>query len=140
MGNVAEIDEEEMAFGLSTIMKITGTIPILLGLMIILNPANTLAAGSNLSSYGLHVGRYLGALAIIFGLTHWLVSMYVEENLHIFGRFFALGHITIAILDSYGWIGGFVEMEMQYIIGSVFPFVLAFILIIGSQAPKLDEE
>ncbi|HJM66888.1 MAG TPA: hypothetical protein QF555_05025 [Candidatus Thalassarchaeaceae archaeon] len=38
MGNVAEIDEEEMAFGLSTIMKITGTIPILLGLMIILNP------------------------------------------------------------------------------------------------------
>jgi len=82
----------------------------------------------------------LGALAIIFGLTHWLVSMYVEENLHIFGRFFALGHITIAILDSYGWIGGFVEMEMQYIIGSVFPFVLAFILIIGSQAPKLDEE
>ena len=104
------------------------------------NPSNTLVAGSKLTPYGLLIGRYTGALAIIFGLTHWLVSIYVEDNLHIFGRFFALGHLTIAILDSFNWLGGFVEMEMQYIIGSIFPFALAFVLIICSQAPKQEEE
>jgi len=140
MQKMDEIDGEGMEISLSTIMKITGTVPILLGIMIIVNPSNTLVAGSKLTTYGLLIGRYTGALAIIFGLTHWLVSIYVEDNLHIFGRFFALGHLTIAILDSFNWLGGFVEMEMQYIIGSVFPFALAFVLIICSQAPKQEEE
>ena len=138
MDELNDEDAGNIEFSLSLIMKITGTVPILLGIMIMIDPINTLAAGSNLTSYGLLVGRYAGALAIIFGLTHWLVSIYVEDNLHIFGRFFALGHLTIAIMDSYSWLGGFVEMEMQYIIGSVFPFALAFVLIICSQKPKSE--
>ena len=90
--------EDEGMFNLATIMKIAGSVPILLGIMIIFNPTGSLVNGELLSESGVMVGRYVGMLAIIFGMSHWVVSMYTTENLHIFARFFAIGHMSICLL------------------------------------------
>ena len=67
--------DEDEGLSLATIMKIAGSIPILLGIMIIFNPSGSLVNGDQLTKSGLMVGRYVGILAIIFGVSHWVVSI-----------------------------------------------------------------
>ena len=121
--------EDEGMFNLATIMKIAGSVPILLGIMIILNPTGSLVNGELLSESGVMVGRYVGMLAIIFGMSHWMVSMYTTENLHIFARFFAIGHMSIGGMDFWNYFQGNVEYDTASIVGSIFPFALALSLI-----------
>ena len=128
--------EDEGMFNLATIMKIAGSVPILLGIMIILNPTGSLVNGELLSESGVMVGRYVGMLAIIFGMSHWMVSMYTTENLHIFARFFAIGHMSIGGMDFWNYFQGNVEYDTASIVGSIFPFALAIILLINSCASE----
>ena len=128
--------EDEGMFNLATILKIAGSVPILLGLMIIFNPSGSLVNGELLTESGLMVGRYVGMLAIIFGMSHWVVSMYTTENLHIFARFFAIGHMAIGGMDFWNYFQGNVEYDAASIVGSIFPFALAIILLINSRASE----
>ena len=128
--------EDEGMFNLATIMKIAGSVPILLGVMIIFNPTGSLVNGELLSESGVMVGRYVGMLAIIFGMSHWVISMYTTENLHIFARFFAIGHMSIGGMDFWNYFQGNVEYDTASIVGSIFPFALAIFLLINSRASE----
>ena len=128
--------EDEGMFNLATILKIAGAVPILLGVMIIFNPTSSLVNGDKLTESGLIIGRYVGMLAIVFGLSHWVVSAYTTENLHIFARFFAIGHMSIGGMDMLNYFLGNVEYDASSIVGSIFPFALAIILLINSRAPE----
>ena len=128
--------EDEGMFNLATILKIAGAVPILLGVMIIFNPTSSLVNGDKLTESGLIIGRYVGMLAIIFGLSHWVVSMYTTENLHIFARFFAIGHVGIGGMDMWNYFLGNVEYDASSIVGSIFPFALAIILLINSRTSE----
>tara|TARA_B100001250_G_scaffold349657_1_gene320985 strand:- start:118 stop:510 length:393 start_codon:yes stop_codon:yes gene_type:complete len=128
--------EDEGMFNLATILKIAGSVPILLGIMIIFNPTGSLVNGDQLTDSGLIIGRYVGMLAIIFGLSHWVVSMYTTENLHIFARFFAIGHMGIGGMDMWNYFLGNVEYDASSIVGSIFPFALAIILLINSRTSE----
>ena len=130
--------EDEGMFNLATILKIAGAVPILLGVMIIFNPTSSLVNGDKLTESGLIIGRYVGMLAIVFGLSHWVVSTYTTENLHIFARFFALGHISIGAMDFWNYFQENVEYDMASIVGSIFPFALAIILLMNSQVAETD--
>jgi len=128
--------EDEGMFNLATILKIAGSVPISLGIMIIFNPTGSLVNGDQLTDSGLIIGRYVGMLAIIFGLSHWVVSMYTTENLHIFARFFAIGHVGIGGMDMWNYFLGNVEYDASSIVGSIFPFALAIILLINSRTSE----
>ena len=128
--------EDEGMFNLATILKIAGAVPILLGVMIIFNPTSSLVNGDKLTESGLIIGRYVGMLAIVFGLSHWVVSTYTTENLHIFARFFAIGHMSLGGMDMLNYFLGNVEYDASSIVGSIFPFALAIILLINSRAPE----
>lgn len=128
-------EDDEVAIGLSAIMKLTGSLPLVIGVMILISPRTVLAVGPHLTEYGIYVGSFVAALAIIFGLTHWLVAIYVKENLHIFGRFFVLGHALIGLLEMYGWASGLIDFEPKYLFGTMFPFAAAFTLLMYSIKP-----
>ena len=95
-------ETEEMGIGLSAIMKLTGLLPIMIGTTFLLSPRTAIAVGPNLTESGIFVSMYVGVFAIFIGLTQWFVSIYVKENLHIFGRLFALGLGSTVVLEMYG--------------------------------------
>ena len=128
-------EDDEAVIGLSAIMKLTGSLPLGIGIMILISPRTILAVGPHLTEYGIYIGLFVAALAIIFGLTHWLVAIYVKENLHIFGRFFVLGHSLIGLLEMYGWASGLIDFEPKYLFGAMFPFAAAFTLLMYSIKP-----
>ena len=132
-------EEDEVVIGLSTIMKLTGSLPLVIGILILISPRNVLAVGPQLTEYGIYLGWFVAALAIVFGMTHWLVAIYVKENLHIFGRFFVFGHSMIALLEAYGWASGLIEFEPKYLFGAIFPFAAAFTLLMYSITPEQTE-
>ena len=132
--------EDVQSLSLATILKIVGTIPIILGLMIIFNPTGSLVNGEKLADSGLMIGRYVGLLAIIFGISHWVVSIFTTENLHLFARFFAIGHISIGGMDFWNYFRGNVEFDSASIVGSIFPFALALLLLLNSKSPAIEEE
>jgi len=132
--------EDVESLSLATILKIVGTIPIILGLMIIFNPTGSLVNGGKLADSGLMIGRYVGLLAIIFGISHWVVSIFTTENLHLFARFFAIGHISIGGMDFWNYFRGNVEFDSASIVGSIFPFALALLLLLNSKSPAIEEE
>tara|TARA_B100000287_G_scaffold80405_1_gene72778 strand:- start:82 stop:486 length:405 start_codon:yes stop_codon:yes gene_type:complete len=129
-------EENNEMLSLVVVIRVAGTIPILLGIMMIFNPTDTIVNGDKLTEYGLIVGRYAGLLAIIFGLSHWVVSIYTSDNLHIFARFFALGHLLIGAMDLINSIQGNIEFDAPSIIASIFPFALAILLVMSAQPPK----
>ena len=128
--------DDEGMFNLATIMKIAGSVPLLLGTMIIINPTGSLVNCDQRTDSGIFVGRYVGMLAIVFGLSHWVVSMYTTENLHFFARFFAIGHMGIGGMDMWNYFLGNVEYDASSIVGSIFPFALAIILLINSRTSE----
>ncbi len=129
-------EENNEMLSLVVVIRVAGTIPILLGIMMIFNPTDTIVNGDKLTEYGLIVGRYAGLLAIIFGLSHWIVSIYTSDNLHIFARFFAFGHLLIGAMDLINSIQGNIEFDAPSIIASIFPFALAILLVMSAQTPK----
>jgi|TARA_B100001540_G_scaffold309056_1_gene324646 hypothetical protein len=129
-------EENNEMLSLVVVIRVAGTIPILLGIMMIFNPTDTIVNGDKLTEYGLIVGRYAGILAIIFGLSHWVVSIYTSDNLHIFARFFAFGHLLIGTMDLINSIQGNIEFDAPSIIASTFPFALGILLIMSAQTPK----
>lgn len=124
------------SIGLSTIMKLTGTLPILLGIVFLLTPRTAIAVGPHLTEYGIFVSMYVGVFAILLGLSQWLVSIYVKENLHIFGRLFAAGLSSTVFLEIYGWTSGLMEFELKFLFATMIPVFATLVLLIYSISPE----
>ena len=135
ISNYSMEQNEGPVIGLSGIMKITGFPPIMLGTAFILSPTTAIAVGPFLTEYGLFVSLYVGVFAICLGLVQWLVSIYVNENLHIFGRFFSFCFFLTILLEIYGWTSGLMEFELKFLFATMFPVSACFILLISSISP-----
>ena len=129
-------ENEEIGIGLSAIMKLTGFLPILIGATFLLSPKTAIAVGPQLTEYGVFVSRYVGVFGIFIGLTQWLVAIYVKENLHIFGRLFALGLATTVFLEVYGWTSGLIEFELKFLFATMIPVFATFVLLMYSITPE----
>ena len=129
-------ENEEMGIGLSAIMKLTGFLPILIGATFLLSPKTAIAVGPQLTEYGIFVSRYVGVFGIFIGLTQWFVAIYVKENLHIFGRLFALGLATTVFLEVYGWTSGLIEFELKFLFATMIPVFATFVLLMYSITPE----
>ena len=132
-------EDGELVIGLSTILKLTGFLPIMLGTGFLLSPRTAIAVGPELTEYGIFVSKYVAVLAIFIGLAQWVVSVYVKENLHIFGRFFALGFVTTICLEIYGWTTNLMEFELKFLFATMIPVSAALVLILYSINPEQTE-
>tara|TARA_B100000287_G_C20634326_1_gene781082 strand:- start:1079 stop:1519 length:441 start_codon:yes stop_codon:yes gene_type:complete len=126
----------EQGIGLSTIMKLTGILPIMLGTLFLVSPKTAIAVGPHLTEYGIFVSKYVGVFAIFIGLTQLFVSIYVKENLHIFGRLFALGLGSTVLLEIYGWTSGLMEFELKFLFATMFPVSATLLLLMYSIKPE----
>jgi|TARA_B110000438_G_C15479503_1_gene506661 hypothetical protein len=129
-------ENEELGIGLSAIMKLTGFLPIMIGTTFLLSPRTAIAVGPNLTEYGIFVSMYVGVFAIFIGLTQWFVSIYVKENLHIFGRLFALGLGSTVLLEVYGWTSSLIEFELKFLFATMIPVTATFLLLMYSITPE----
>ena len=129
-------ENEELGIGLSAIMKLTGFLPIMIGTTFLLSPRTAIAVGPNLTEYGIFVSMYVGVFAIFIGLTQWFVSIYVKENLHIFGRLFALGLGSTVLLEVYGWTSSLIEFELKFFFATMIPVTATFLLLMYSITPE----
>tara|TARA_B110000444_G_scaffold237441_1_gene250210 strand:+ start:178 stop:603 length:426 start_codon:yes stop_codon:yes gene_type:complete len=129
-------ENEELGIGLSAIMKLTGFLPIMIGTTFLLSPRTAIAVGPNLTEYGIFVSMYVGVFAIFIGLTQWFVSIYVKENLHIFGRLFALGLGSTVLLEVYGWTSELIEFELKFLFATMIPVTATFLLLMYSITPE----
>ena len=129
-------ESDELGIGLSAIMKLTGLLPILLGTTFLLSPRTAIAVGPHLTEYGLFVSMYVGVFAIFIGLTQWFVAIYVKENLHIFGRLFALGVGSTVLLEIYGWTTGLMEFELKFLFATMIPVSATVVLLMYSMTPE----
>ena len=122
--------------GLSAVMKLTGILPIFLGTMFLLTPKTAIAVGPYLTEYGVFVSMYVGVFAIFIGLTQWFVAIYVKENLHVFGRLFALGLGSTVLLEIYGWTSDLMEFELKFLFATMIPVSATFVLLMYSITPE----
>ncbi|MDA8556939.1 hypothetical protein N9K84_00255 [Candidatus Poseidoniales archaeon] len=129
-------ETEEMGIGLSAIMKLTGLLPIMIGTTFLLSPRTAIAVGPNLTESGIFVSMYVGVFAIFIGLTQWFVSIYVKENLHIFGRLFALGLGSTVVLEIYGWTTELMEFELKFFFATLIPVAACLLLLMYSIHPE----
>lgn len=132
-------ENSEQGIGLSAIMKLTGILPIFIGTAFLLTPRTAIAVGPELTKYGIFVSMYVGVFAIFIGLTQILVSIYVKENLHIFGRLFALGLAMTVLLEIYGWVSGLMEFEFKFLFATMIPVSATFVLLLYSINPEQSE-
>jgi hypothetical protein len=132
-------EDGEFVIGLSTILKLTGFLPIMLGAGFLLSPRTAIAVGPELTEYGIFVSKYVAVFSIFIGLAQWLVSVYVKENLHIFGRFFALGFVVTICLEIYGWTTNLMEFELKFLFATLIPVSAALVLILYSIHPEQSE-
>ena len=129
-------EDEGPTIGLSAILKLTGFLPIMLGAAFILSPRTAINVGPLLTKYGIFVSLYVGVFAIFIGLTQWFVAIYVKENLHIFGRLFALGLGSTVLLEIYGWTTGLMEFELKFLFATMIPVSATFVLLMYSITPE----
>jgi len=132
-------EDGEFVIGLSTILKLTGFLPIMLGTGFLLSPRTAIAVGPELTEYGIFVSKYVAVFAIFIGLAQWLVSVYVKENLHIFGRFFAFGFLLTILLEIYGWTTDLMAFELKFLFATLIPVSAALVLILYSIHPEQSE-
>ena len=125
-----------VGIGLSAIMKLTGVLPILIGISFLLSPRTAIAVGPQLTESGIFVSMYVGVFAIFIGLTQWFVAIYVKENLHIFGRLFALGLGSTVLLEIYGWTSNLMEFELKFLFATMIPVTATFVLLMYSITPE----
>jgi len=128
-------EQNEALVGLPGIMKLTGILPIMIGVSFLLSPKTAIAVGPHLTEYGIFVSMYVGVFAIFIGLAQWLVAIYVKENLHIFGRFFAFGLASTVLLEIYGWTSGLMEFELKFLFATMIPVSATFVLLMYSISP-----
>ena len=129
-------ENEEPGIGLSAIMKLTGILPIMIGTTFLLSPRTAIAVGPNLTEYGIFVSMYVGVFAIFIGLTQWFVAIYVKENLHIFGRLYALGLGSTVLLEIYGWTSELIEFELKFLFATLIPVTATLLLLMYSIIPE----
>ena len=129
-------EDDGLGIGLSAIMKLTGFLPIMIGTTFLLSPRTAIAVGPNLTEYGIFVSMYVGVFAIFIGLTQWFVSIYVKENLHIFGRLFALGLGSTVLLEIYGWTSDLMEFELKFLFATLIPVTATLLLLMYSITPE----
>lgn len=129
-------ENEELGIGLSAIMKLTGFLPIMIGATFLLSPRTAIAVGPNLTEYGIFVSMYVGVFAIFIGLTQWFVAIYVKENLHIFGRLYALGLGSTVLLEIYGWTSELIEFELKFLFATLIPVTATLLLLMYSIIPE----
>ena len=129
-------ENEELGIGLSAIMKLTGFLPIMIGATFLLSPRTAIAVGPNLTEYGIFVSMYVGVFAIFIGLTQWFVAIYVKENLHIFGRLYALGLSSTVLLEIYGWTSELIEFELKFLFATLIPVTATLLLLMYSIIPE----
>ncbi|MFL2961957.1 MAG: hypothetical protein ACJZ2K_03125 [Candidatus Poseidoniaceae archaeon] len=129
-------EDEGPTIGLSAILKLTGFLPIMLGAAFILSPRTAINVGPLLTKYGIFVSLYVGVFAIFIGLSQWVVSIYVKENLHIFGRLFAFGFLLTILLEIYGMASGIMEFSIKFIFAAMLPVSAAFVLLLYSIKPE----
>ena len=129
-------ENEELGLGLSDIMKLTGLLPIMIGTTFLLSPRTAIAVGPNLTESGIFVSMYVGVFAIFIGLTQLFVAIYVKENLHIFGRLFALGLGSTVLLEIYGWTSELIEFELKFFFATLIPVTATFLLLMYSIIPE----
>ncbi len=134
-----EESDEGPVIGLSGIMKLTGLLPIMLGTAFLLSPKTAIAVGPQLTEPGIFVSMYVGVFAILLGSAQWLVSIYVKENLHIFGRFFAFGLGSTVLLEIYGWTTGLMEFEFKFLFATMIPVSATLVLLLYSISPEQTE-
>ncbi len=132
-------EEDDFAVGLSTILKLTGFLPIMLGAGFLLSPRTSIAVGPELTEYGIFASKYVAVFAIFIGLAQWVVSVYVKENLHIFGRLCVLGFLMTVCLVIYGWTTNLMEFEAKFLFATLIPVSAAFVLIFYSIHPDQSE-
>ena len=132
-------EDGEFVIGLSTILKLTGFLPIMLGAGFLLSPRTAIAVGPELTEYGIFVSKYVAVFSIFIGLAQWLVSVYVKENLHIFGRFFAFGFLLTILLEIYGWTTDLMAFELKFLFATLIPVSAALVLILYSIHPEQSE-
>jgi hypothetical protein len=125
-----------VGIGLSAIMKLTGVLPILIGISFLLSPRTAIAVGPQLTESGIFVSMYVGVFAIFIGLTQWFVAIYVKENLHIFGRLFALGLGSTVLLEIYGWTSNLMEFELKFLFATMIPVTATLVLLMYSITPE----
>ena len=129
-------ENKELGLGLSDIMKLTGLLPIMIGTTFLLSPRTAIAVGPNLTESGIFVSMYVGVFAIFIGLTQLFVAIYVKENLHIFGRLFALGLGSTVLLEIYGWTSELIEFELKFFFATLIPVTATFLLLMYSIIPE----
>ena len=129
-------EHKDPIIGLRGIMKLTGILPIMIGVSFLLSPKTAIAVGPHLTEYGIFVSMYVGVFAIFIGLTQWFVAIYVKENLHIFGRLFAAGLSTTVFLEIYGWTSGLMEFELKFLFATMIPVFATLVLLIYSISPE----
>ena len=129
-------EQNEAIIGLRGIMKLTGILPIMIGVSFLLSPKTAIAVGPHLTEYGLFVSMYVGVFAIFIGLTQWFVAIYVKENLHIFGRLFALGLGSTVLLEIYGWTSDLMEFELKFLFATMIPVSATLVLLMYSITPE----
>jgi len=129
-------EDDGLGIGLSAIMKLTGFLQIMIGTTFLLSPRTAIAVGPNLTEYGIFVSMYVGVFAIFIGLTQWFVSIYVKENLHIFGRLFALGLGSTVLLEIYGWTSGLMEFKLKFLFATLIPVSATLLLLMYSITPE----
>ena len=129
-------EDDGLGIGLSAIMKLTGFLQIMIGTTFLLSPRTAIAVGPNLTEYGIFVSMYVGVFAIFIGLTQWFVAIYVKENLHIFGRLFALGLGSTVLLEIYGWTSDLMEFELKFLFATLIPVTATLLLLMYSITPE----
>lgn len=129
-------EKDELNIGLSGIMKLTGFLPIMIGATFLFSPRTAIAVGPYLTEHGIFVSMYVGVFAIFIGLTQWLIAIYVKENLHIFGRLFALGLGSTVFLEVYGWTSGLIEFELKFLFATLIPVSATLVLLMYSIFPE----
>tara|TARA_B100001564_G_scaffold335394_1_gene324711 strand:- start:58 stop:486 length:429 start_codon:yes stop_codon:yes gene_type:complete len=132
-------EDGEATIGLSAIMKLTGILPIMLGVAFLVSPKTAIAVGPHLTEYGIFVSMYVGFFAIAIGLTQWFIAIYVKENLHIFGRLFALCLAITVGLEIYGWTTGLMDFELKFLFATMMPVSASFVLLLYSIKPEHSE-
>jgi hypothetical protein len=79
---------------------------------------------------------FMFILRLLFGLTQWFISIYVKENLHIFGRLFALGLGSTVVLEIYGWTTELMEFELKFFFATLIPVAACLLLLMYSIHPE----
>ena len=108
----------------------------MLGVAFLVSPKTAIAVGPHLTEYGIFVSMYVGFFAIAIGLTQWFIAIYVKENLHIFGRLFALCLAITVGLEIYGWTTGLMDFELKFLFATMMPVSASFVLLLYSIKPE----